>query len=357
MGREVTYTEGSEYVEVRKTLGGVRVKTINQVRGLVGGFAPFRIADTGHPALESARTGAATLFNRRARNAVTSLSGGVVLGELRETLRLIRNPAASIRKAIDDYYYETRRRIKRGRARKKPTKAGMGRVAAETWLETMFGVMPLVNDIQGAAKALAEQFTGALDVTPIGGSASRDVLISDVHTGFVSTGFIRRATRTITKDSYEVVYRGVVVSAVKGHKPGPLNVGLTFQQFIPTVWELIPYSFLVDYFTNIGDILSAYSQGDINFSWKNMSSKSVGTVEQTTINRPAVVDIALKEEVTGENYKSSSCKTSTKHFTRASIPGYIVPSFRWEIPGYSSLKWANIAALAACRTLPKSLMQ
>jgi hypothetical protein len=33
--------------------------------------------------------------------------------------------------------------------------------------------------------------------------------------------------------------------------------GFDLRSFVPTVWELVPYSFIVDYFSNVGDCLMA----------------------------------------------------------------------------------------------------
>jgi hypothetical protein len=53
-------------------------------------------------------------------------------------------------------------------------------------------------------------------------------------------------------------YKGAVIAQVKG--PSWQNddlFGFNPQNFIPAAWELLPWSFLADYFTNIGDILTA----------------------------------------------------------------------------------------------------
>jgi hypothetical protein len=53
-------------------------------------------------------------------------------------------------------------------------------------------------------------------------------------------------------------YKGAVVAQVKG--PSWQNddlFGFNPQNFIPAAWELLPWSFLADYFSNIGDILTA----------------------------------------------------------------------------------------------------
>jgi hypothetical protein len=52
------------------------------------------------------------------------------------------------------------------------------------------------------------------------------------------------------------------------------SAGFTLKDFVPTVWELIPLSYVADWFFNIGAVLDAWAFNQSQISWQCMTYKN-----------------------------------------------------------------------------------
>lgn len=305
-----------------------------------GDLAQATFPTIGAASSSVADTMALMRFANQVRQAQTALQGGVVLGELREALRMIRHPAQALRTGLDDYLEF----IRGNKARRRTSKNFL----ADSWLEYSFGWTPLVNDIFAGARALRQIRQRSYDHKVIRsvGTAQSMFPQSDMHKG-LEGGHTVSGTVLETAE-FIVVYRGAVRLPI-GNRAlmTRQNLGFTWSNFIPTVYELIPYSFLVDYFTNIGDVLSAWSLWDVNMGWMNKTTIDKRT-RKVTINRIATLNYN-SSFYSLENKTLTPCVSTTEVRTvnRSRYTGSLVPDFRFEIPGMSSLKWLNLAALAS----------
>lgn len=298
----------------------------------------------GSPSTLEADGTALMKFLAEARQAYTALQGGVVLGEIGQTLNMIRHPAKAFRTGIDSYFADLKRH-------RKMWKNGKNRFLADTWLEYSFGWTPLLNDIRQGSLALErirKRSFSHQTIRSIGRSKTlgpSEDLIQFMEGGHRYDGYRFSFNEAI------VVYRGAVkvpigTRAVMTRQ----NLGFTLDNFVPTVWELIPYSFLVDYFTNIGDVLSAWSAWNIDFAWKNRTVIS-RRVQQNVLNRFVSLNYnSAWYDVTQLNLSPCQSTVELRNVSRASYPGPLMPTFRFEIPGMDSLKWLNLAALATSRS-------
>jgi hypothetical protein len=117
------------------------------------------------------------------------------------------------------------------------------------------------------------------------------------------------------------------------------------------VYNLIPYSFLVDYFTNIGDILAASCFGRVNLSWGCRTKRG----ERMVSGQTRVFSSSLS--IVGSGSSSGLFTDSYTSFERNPV-NYVtvgVSDFHFRVPGFDSLKWANIAGLANIRIPRKDL--
>jgi hypothetical protein len=296
--------------------------------------------------LSSADNLAKTRFVQKLREVQTTFQGGVFLGELNETLRMLSSPAKSLRKGLVSYLgtlKKRRRQVKRVSPRKRLSAAR--RVIADTYLEYAFGWRPLIHDIDDAMKTLANsRFTSEEKWRPVNASG-KDEVYSTSFSEVLSTGLI--SSIKVRVEEYakkEVTYRGCVSVEHPSNSFGT-HSGNFLEDFVPTVWELIPYSFLVDYFTNIGDIISAATYLRSHVRWMARTEVDFTSSEAkdtlVTPNSSTTLSIEAKCQRVQEF-------RSRKAFSRAPYTGSLVPSLEFTIPGFGT-KWVNMGALLAAQ--------
>lgn len=236
---------------------------------------------------------------------------GVSLGEARQTADLIMSTTTRMADAI--------RSLRRGRFGDFASHLGVnpsrdqrrrfdkhfGRdpteTASRTWLEYSFGWVPLIKDVEQAAQALAtalhkESYERYRKVTA-------RVTKSDVTEAF------RRIESSperygILRIETQVHYRMMLmveddVTNAKLRSADLLNP-------VSTAWELVPWSFLIDYFSTIGDVLSILDvPGSVSFiagtsSYRVTQIRTLGGLKGSNDNfvctgGPAVWKVSRKE--------------------------------------------------------------
>jgi hypothetical protein len=281
----------------------------------------------------------------KARDKQTAIYGGVVLGELRETLRLIRNPAKLFRQGLDTYLGGVHKHAR------KHGRSSAGRFAADSWLQNSFGWQPLLRDIDGAARALAQLNTERLALEPIVTYGRNEALLNDSDQDS-GGNYPRWWVHKLVKQENLVIIRGAIRLKTRDESPTLMearNFGFSLDSFVPTVWELIPYSFLADYFTNIGDILSAWSFSICNVSWLNTTIvKRVSN--KHTCHSPQWQDLPDGYRWLRRTFIPGSSYGWRKSVERSPLAS-LVPQLEFEIPGMSSTKWLNLAALARLKAI------
>jgi hypothetical protein len=299
--------------------------------------------------------GQSTLSTSKARNqAITcalnkslklqqSLLSGVFLGELGQALRMIRNPAMALRSGLSNYLLHLRRL--RGQVRSPDSLLSL---AGNLWLEYTFGWKPLINDIKDGARAIAENmnrspFNANWAYVRCRGYERGNPVNSE------SSDAIAGADWKVSNRQYdesEVIVRACVRTyATHPVRPNLKSLGFTPEDFVPTVWNLIPYSFLVDYFTNIGDVLSAWSNRNSLLWWWNSTTIRKRTVQQFTYGYRRTNQPNAVETVISDNFTPASAFAQQRNVVRGSEPGQLIPAVEFTHPDFISLKWLNLAAL------------
>lgn len=298
-------------------------------------------------------------FNRKVVAVNQALQGIVAVGELAQTLRMIKRPAQGLRTLVNGTRRRLRSFLSRFRRRNVndrtlPSTAAQG--LSELWLEQAFGWRPLLSDIDGACRALAEMNTGQSVLS----QAIKSVGEAEAN---ATTGQVGNAIsifhwqeRFVTKEHTVVVFRGAV-RVLPRNGPGMAGHLLGFDptQFVPSAWELLPYSFLIDYFTNIGDIIAGWSNMSSNLAWCNRT-----TIKDLVVNRWTWTDTSYVKAVApwvnilGVSGSGAMVETVKRTVSRETYTGTFVPEFQFEIPGLGSKKWLNIAALVGARHSDRS---
>lgn len=283
-------------------------------------------------------------FYKRAKEAQTAFRSLTALGELRETLGMLRHPGRALRRGLDDYVSAVNKRARRAK------RSSLNRIVSETWLEHVFGWMPFISDIKAAGEGLnrrLNRFAG--NYTRISGTGT-DSPSCVLSSGGASRLVIRTSYLTTQIDKTSVRYYGQIRSVCENPIAADLQLfGANWNEVVPTAWELIPYSFLVDYFSNIGDVLDAWSvrKSDIAWASKSVKSERVLTTSNHTLNK-SVTEAAVPLVSWTSAYVSASPVVVTARTIERTPHTPDFPSFQMEIPGLGT-KWINMSALLGAR--------
>lgn len=281
-------------------------------------------------------------FIKKCRSAQRAFQGGVFLGELREAIHMIIRPASALRKNISAYSAAAKKAIRRSKG---PSRA---RAMSGTWLEWSYGWKPLFKDIDDGMSALA--FTDTL-VPEVIAATAKDEWTTAFNTystqSTAGAGFIACQASVRTRAKGFVRYLGGVAWESQNTAPSwQSKWGLTLSDFAPTLWELIPYSFLVDYFSNVGAVIDAASYGIVRVRW-GVTSSMVETSQELGHYKPYWTSSSCTD--THETASLGLSPLSRIAFSRGLFTWVNVGinDISFQIPGIGDWrKWANMAALA-----------
>jgi len=168
--------------------------------------------------------------------AVASLSGVLSSGNVKWYKQKIHSPVV-------------RRSVKR-RFNKSFNREGPQTAAANAWLELQYGWKPLIDDLYGAAEALADHYYRSRP--PIGRvthSIERDKTVTQTDANHAT--LVGSHTTRITGGLRYTVTNSVFRELSEVGLTNPLSIA----------WEVMPFSFVVDWFIPIGNhlnVLDAY---------------------------------------------------------------------------------------------------
>jgi hypothetical protein len=231
-------------------------------------------SDVSHPEID---TLSKLAFLAKIKQAQSEFNAPVFIGELKETIGMLRHPLKGFIKSTHRY----RKRVKRLRDALKRSRlhAARSRLSRDlkrelliehanrfqsslekAFLQWTYGVAPLINDV----KAL-------LDLPAMMGEAQEVVRLSVTipkqygvrrfmeRTTFNSGVFLNGIKTQWTDAEYKCQFRG----ALRIRSDPPNGVGrmreitaTNLREFVPTVYELLPFSFIADYFSTLGDVVN-----------------------------------------------------------------------------------------------------
>lgn len=334
--------EGWADVAIRKTrkVSGTTQVQQARVRGHVW-RAGLSVPSDGS-LLSSVDNAALMGFNRKVLKAQRDLEGLVVLGELGESLRMMRRPALSLRLAVGDYIGVLTKRLRSDRSYRPNV---IRRIAAETWLEAAFGWTPLVNDVLDGCKALANSLHNRGPRQKVSYTAARMKTTRSAVDGpsGQNSGISYKYGRQVWRHYAAVKYYGIVgLPEFDGFDQS--RFGIRWSDVLPAAWELIPYSFLVDYFTNLGEIISGFSSQFTDVRWVARGQCTVDESSWDKVELGIVPDSLWNTEVLHWTPGSRVYKVR-RTLIRDTYTGSRVPRLEFDIPGLKSKKWINISAL------------
>lgn len=263
-----------------------------------------------------------SLMNAASTSAIAEAKAGVFdaltwLAELKELRRLFR---AQTQRLNGVALKQARKAWKQAGNSKKARKrlrsrAGVaGEIFAGLWLEARFAWRPLVFSVEDGLAAFYKEFDKSLYV--VGSSQQVEELnLEDdlLEIRSCSLGD-RYTTETIigTRTYRSKAYAEVVNSTLARFQQDPLV----------TTWELIPYSFVSDYFFNIGDYLQAISP----FSGAKLRGESTSIKTSVVHQRFYDTTWGCVNQNEG-SHQGTSVKREIEHYYRFPGSG---PAIEWN---------------------------
>lgn len=179
-----------------------------------------------------------------------SVQGLVFLGELRQTIQALTRPLNGINQALS-----------RRTSRKKRYAGAIG----NQYLWFSFGILPLMHDIEGIWNALLKV---AHERETARGFATDTTTI-------VTPNILLHSGSALVDSRYQQTYKETVTV-----RAGSLyqfsgrtladSLGFSLRDIPAAMWEMLPWSFVVDWFSNLGDLvagMTAHIGNDILAEW------------------------------------------------------------------------------------------
>lgn len=292
-------------------------------------------SDVSSDALNKAAIG----IRKKIKEVDQKFSGPTFLGELSQTIALIKSPASALRGHTGLFL------DRMARQKAKQNKRQFSKTLADSWLEYSFGVAPLIKDITSIAEAAQnmvvephlkrESFTGFAEKAT-----------SDLRSGVTPFGLNTYYSRDVIdrcKAIYTVGVRPEVLRANNALEAVIAQGGFNLNEVLPTAWELLPWSFLIDYFSNIGDVISAATTSMTNVRWVQLT-----TIEETLFRVHSgniEPNPAAGHKFIGGTFPLYTATQRRIVRSTAAIP---IPGIRFELPGRPA-QFLNMAALAIMR--------
>jgi hypothetical protein len=294
---------------------------------------------------------------------LSRMNSPAVIAEFLDVLRQFGNPAKSI---VD----LTNRRLNRLALERRGLKGSTSfkevkyhQIVADTYLEWSFGLKPLISDTKAAAEAFA-QFN-----LEKGGD------LPHLRKRIVSRGMTSKGTSNVTSPNpysppynfveFQITRKSVTERRVQyvcglegslladfGSNDRLLQLlGFDHGNWIPAAWEAVPWSWLVDYFANVNNILDAAVTSTARVKWicKTITDFTKSTL-QSNMRPPTTTGYyKLRRVTTGPNYGTGYIEAVRTTVTRSIPLSLGIPPLYLKHPFEDTPKIANMIAVLFAR--------
>lgn len=167
--------------------------------------------------------------------------GGENVHDLEQTWRMLAHPLEG--------FHQFLHKVRSTRSFKRQL-LSLGEFISDSWLQYRYGATPLVHDVMnGFHAAVVPVFT---DRHTARGSASAPLLEEEDSVAVTDGSRTGTCVRKSTGERW--VRAGVLY---RHHFTVGDRWGSSAHNILPTLWEIFPYSFVADWFVNVGDFLAA----------------------------------------------------------------------------------------------------
>lgn len=268
-------------------------------------FGPLPIVGTGwipiagtttfdSTLLEKASDQARINFTKSYRKAKSTWMSGQFIGELAETVRFLKSPCRSLSGAAKDLMARARglktrasrfRTSRRYSEQSDAFQSAYLKAATDSWLAYKYAATPLANDINSGidsyrklTKNNSEQLVRIFGSAEVKADELRQITLG-LYPGVSLLGQSNARIFRIEQKTVSVRMRGAF--RITSGKPKVWDAfGLSPDQWVPTVYEIVPFSFVADYFSNLGDVIDTMSfEHLVYLAWQNKTFRQVLSIE------------------------------------------------------------------------------
>lgn len=198
--------------------------------------------------------------------------------ELDKAFDMIRNPLVNVNRFLDQFFWssgyqkldklrksrtnwsliQSRKLLKKPRPTRPTAEQSflliLSELWASEWLRYRYGIKPLLEDVKAGLEALRTNYKKAKSTDRHTVRLTRGISGNKVVKFLAQDDgvFKNYATRTYS-ESYSI--KGMWTDEYAANPW--TDLGLTFRNVVGVSWELTRYSFVVDWFTNVGDLIYA----------------------------------------------------------------------------------------------------
>ncbi len=330
--------------------------------GLIGVASPVYYA----PGFSGPDTTALLQIYKKIDATANQWKGLAFFAEFADVVHQFGHPAESLLKYAThhiDQKYLSVRSLLRGTLSTKKKRQKLYKMLADSYLEFVFGLAPLISDTKKAAEALARfEYEGdpknnpALRTRAVGrGSMTyQSPITTTPYSPFGSPLYMS----FLYQDSYscemKVQYIAGLSTSIKADFGSVRRLadltGFTPGKIIPAAWEAVPWSWLGDYFSNVGDVLGTIGVNTSKVNWLSKSTVQVDILSRST--RLDVDNMRVRTNNVGK-YLGSSGVSSRYVFRKTTMTRTIPsnlgwPSIQWSLPfedEHLAGKFANLVAV------------
>lgn len=331
----------------------------------MSGCLKFQNYSTQTPAngtlIHKAESMASSKFYNEAQSTIKALEGGELLGETHKTAKeIVRLTSAVVGGLFDWRRTLNLLRSSHKKGNREASFKRLMRVSSDAYLAWKFGADPLIKDVNALAHDLKNDFIEK-SVIEVKGKASAPGPINGTSSVVSPIGALVSARADVTQiEEVSIKYEACLVLQRYGNEGFVERLGLSPSNFAPTLYNLFPWTWLLDYVTNVGDIVSAIAFDPGKVAWSN---KTLRRTLKTTVTAGLYPEVSfgLTPHAGYPIASPSTTVWTTKTIARQNAMPDRIPDFRFRCPDFQSeggrSKWMNIAAVLASQTFGGSVLK